>query len=202
MFQGDRRLNLAATYARGYNRQQIFILQIASADMIRRPFQKTFSSLTIVLTAFLLQCSYNGETPRAVILVSIDGLHPNYLDTLYTPNLREIAANGVHADYMEPVFPSKTFPNHYSLITGLYPANHGIVNNSMYDPDLGLFFVSATEKPSQTIDGGKENRFGLPCRNRTVPAQPIFGPAPRHLFRDSDQLIGWSTMLLYHTRHV
>lgn len=108
--------------------------------MIRRPLQKTLSSLSIVLIAFLLQGCYTEETPRAVILVSIDGLHPDYLDTLYTPNLLEIAANGVHPDYMEPVFPTKTFPNHYSLITGLYPANHGIVNNSMYDPDLGLSF--------------------------------------------------------------
>ena len=108
--------------------------------MTRIPLQAILSCLTIVLTAFLLHCSYNEEIPRAVILVSIDGLHPDYLDTLYTPNLLEIAANGVHPDHMEPVFPTKTFPNHYSLITGLYPANHGIVNNSMYDPDLGRFF--------------------------------------------------------------
>lgn len=108
--------------------------------MIRGYLQRTLSFLTIVLVAFVLQSCYNEEAPRAVILVSIDGLHPNYLDTLYTPNLLELAAKGVHAAYMEPVFPSKTFPNHYSLITGLYPANHGIVNNSMYDPDLRLFF--------------------------------------------------------------
>ena len=108
--------------------------------MIRSPIQKTLSSLTIVLIAILLQGCYNGDTQRAVILVSIDGLHPDYLDSFYTPNLLEIAASGVHPDYMEPVFPTKTFPNHYSLITGLYPANHGIVNNSMYDPDLGLSF--------------------------------------------------------------
>lgn len=108
--------------------------------MIRRHFQKTISSLTIVLIGILVQGCHIEEIPRAVILVSIDGLHPDYLDTLYTPNLLEIAANGVHPDYLEPVFPTKTFPNHYSLITGLYPANHGIVNNSMYDPDLGLSF--------------------------------------------------------------
>ncbi|MDE2826110.1 MAG: ectonucleotide pyrophosphatase/phosphodiesterase [Bacteroidota bacterium] len=108
--------------------------------MIRRPFYKTLSSLTIVLVAILLQGWFSGDTERAVILISIDGLHPDYLDTLYTPNLLEIAAKGVHPAYMEPVFPTKTFPNHYSLITGLYPANHGIVNNSMYDPDLGRFF--------------------------------------------------------------
>lgn len=108
--------------------------------MIRGYLQRTLCFLTIVLVAFILQSCYNGETPRAVILVSIDGLHPDYLDTLYTPNLLELAAKGVHPAFMEPVFPSKTFPNHYSLITGLYPANHGIVNNSMYDPDLRLFF--------------------------------------------------------------
>jgi len=116
------------------------------SDMIQIYPQKTFSSLTIVLIAFLLLHCYkvdpnaHNENPRAVILISIDGLHPDYIDSLYTPHLLELAAKGVYPAYMEPVFPSKTFPNHYSLVTGLYPANHGIVNNSMYDADLGLFF--------------------------------------------------------------
>ncbi len=120
--------------------------------MIRGYVQRTLSFLVIALVALLLQSCYNEGTPRAVILVSIDGLHPDYLDSLYTPNLLELAANGVHPAYMEPVFPSKTFPNHYSLITGLYPANHGIVNNSMYDPDLRLSFrISNREAVSDHI---------------------------------------------------
>ena len=53
-----------------------------------------------------------------------------------------MAAEGVHAEHMTPVFPSLTFPNHYSLVTGLYPEHHGIVGNSMVDPVLGSFSLS------------------------------------------------------------
>ncbi len=85
------------------------------------------------------------EEPGTVILISIDGFQADYLTPEHTPNLYQLANAGVHAAYLEPVFPSKTFPNHYSIITGLYPANHGIINNSMYDPELGTFRLSDRE---------------------------------------------------------
>lgn len=68
-----------------------------------------------------------------VILVSIDGFRWDYQDLARTPALDSIAARGVRADRMLPVFPTLTFPNHYSIATGLFPANHGIVGN--YFPD-------------------------------------------------------------------
>src|SRR4051812_26489181 len=71
-----------------------------------------------------------------LILVSIDGFRPDYLDRIETPNLHAIMDRGVHAKYMIPSFPTKTYPNHYTIVTGLYPAHHGIVANYMYDPDL------------------------------------------------------------------
>ncbi len=87
----------------------------------------------------------SDEKPQTVILISIDGLRADYISPEDTPHLYELASNGVHAAYLEPVFPSKTFPNHYSIITGLYPANHGIVNNSMFDPELGSFRIRDRE---------------------------------------------------------
>ena len=69
-----------------------------------------------------------------VILISIDGLKPDYLDRFDLPNLRRVITRGARARAMIPVFPSLTFPNHYSLVTGLRPARHGIVANSFYDP--------------------------------------------------------------------
>ena len=170
--------------------------------MIRRPLQKTLSSLSIVLIAFLLQGCYTEETPRAVILVSIDGLHPDYLDTLYTPNLLEIAAYGVHPDYMEPVFPTKTFPNHYSLITGLYPANHGIVNNSMYDPDLGLSFRLSDREAVSDHRWWKGEPLWITVQKQNRTSATYFGLALKHLSRECDQLIGWSTILHCHMAHV
>lgn len=75
-----------------------------------------------------------------VILISIDGYRADYLDKIQTPNLNSIVKRGIRAKYMIPSFPTKTFPNHYTLVTGLYPAHHGIVANSMYDPDMNARF--------------------------------------------------------------
>ena len=69
-----------------------------------------------------------SEKPR-LILISIDGFSWDYLSTYPTPALDRIAETGVRADSLRPVFPSLTFPNHYSIATGLYPAEHGIVHN-------------------------------------------------------------------------
>ncbi len=81
-----------------------------------------------------------------VLLVSIDGLRAQDVSTM--PVLRTIAANGVHATSMRPSFPSLTFPNHYTLVTGLYPDHHGIVNNTMQDPQLGKFALDLRDAVS------------------------------------------------------
>ena len=65
-----------------------------------------------------------------VILVSIDGFRWDYQDLYDTPALDRIAQEGVRAERLIPVFPTLTFPNHYSIATGLYPANHGLVGNT------------------------------------------------------------------------
>jgi alkaline phosphatase D len=75
-----------------------------------------------------------------VILLSLDGFRWDYQDKAPTPTLDYITENGVKATGLQPSFPSKTFPNHYSIATGLHPGNHGIVSNSFYDPDLKEYF--------------------------------------------------------------
>ncbi|KAF1743680.1 hypothetical protein MXB_1628 [Myxobolus squamalis] len=65
------------------------------------------------------------------MIVSIDGFKPEFLNFSLTPNLMKFAKNGVLSRNMLPVFPSKTFPNHHSLSTGLYAESHGIVDNRM-----------------------------------------------------------------------
>lgn len=78
-----------------------------------------------------------------VILVSIDGFRWDYLDRFTPPTLTELAANGVRADGLIPEFPSKTFPNHYTLVTGLRLGHHGIISNNMRAPDVpGEFSLS------------------------------------------------------------
>jgi predicted AlkP superfamily pyrophosphatase or phosphodiesterase len=78
-----------------------------------------------------------------VILVSIDGWRWDYLDRFAPPALSKLAAQGVRAEGLIPQFPSKTFPNHYTIVTGLTLAHHGIVSNNMRDPEVpGAYSMS------------------------------------------------------------
>jgi predicted AlkP superfamily pyrophosphatase or phosphodiesterase len=81
--------------------------------------------------------------PR-VVLISLDGFRWDYVDRPEAVNIRKLAARGVRAERMIPAFPSKTFPNHYTIVTGLTPEHHGIVANLFRDPALGLFRASDT----------------------------------------------------------
>ncbi|MGN2254797.1 ectonucleotide pyrophosphatase/phosphodiesterase [Frateuria sp. GZRe12] len=76
--------------------------------------------------------------PTPLLLVSIDGYRADYLDRGLTPTVAMLAHDGVRTA-MQPSFPSLTFPNHYTIVTGLRPDHHGIVNNTMYDAQLGKF---------------------------------------------------------------
>lgn len=72
--------------------------------------------------------------------MSLDGFRWDYIDRPPAVNLRALAARGVRAKRMVPAFPSKTFPNHYTLVTGLYPEHHGIISNTMWDDAIGKTF--------------------------------------------------------------
>lgn len=74
----------------------------------------------------------DDQRAPVTILVSIDGFRADYLDRGVTPNLDALAAGGISAA-MRPSFPSKTFPNHWTLVTGLRPDRSGIVSNTMQD---------------------------------------------------------------------
>ena len=71
-----------------------------------------------------------------VVMVSFDGFRWDFAESGDTPNLDDMATKGVKAERMIPSFPTSTFPNHYSLATGLYPDHHGIINNSFYSAEL------------------------------------------------------------------
>ena len=77
-----------------------------------------------------------------LIFISLDGFAADYGDLYPTamPNLQRLQHEGVAAQGLIPVFPSNTFPNHYTLVTGLYPAQHGMVNNEFFDATDGTFF--------------------------------------------------------------
>uniref|UniRef100_A0A336LSC3 CSON002689 protein n=1 Tax=Culicoides sonorensis TaxID=179676 RepID=A0A336LSC3_CULSO len=78
-----------------------------------------------------------SEDLPLLLVISFDGFGPNYLDRGITPNLKKLYSAGTHAPYLRNVFPTKTFPNHHSIATGLYPAEHGVLGAEIYDLDLG-----------------------------------------------------------------
>ncbi|MBA4322313.1 MAG: alkaline phosphatase family protein [Odoribacter sp.] len=87
-----------------------------------------------------------------VVLVSFDAFRWDFDKIYYTPNLNKLSAEGVKAGRLISSFPTNTFPNHYSIATGLYPDHHGLINNSFFAPDLNLPYRigdrDAVENPS------------------------------------------------------
>lgn len=109
---------------------------------------KNRNFILISLALFLLSCTSNNQnkedensksTPY-VVMLSMDGFRWDYPEKVNTPNLDYIEKIGVRADASIPCFPTKTFPNHYSMATGLYPENHGIILNSFYAPDIDKYY--------------------------------------------------------------
>lgn len=99
------------------------------------------ASLAVVgVCAGFVSRDASAAAPRhRVVLISLDGFRWDYLQRPAAKELRRLALRGVHAERLTPSFPTKTFPNHYTLVTGLYPEHHGIAANVMRDSALGRF---------------------------------------------------------------
>ncbi|XP_073488288.1 autotaxin isoform X5 [Aquarana catesbeiana] len=93
-----------------------------------------------------------------LIIFSVDGFRASYMKegAKVMPNINKLRTCGTHAPYMRPVYPTKTYPNLYTLATGLYPESHGIVGNSMYDPVFDAnFSLRSREKFNPRWWGGQ-----------------------------------------------
>src|SRR6202451_2233042 len=86
-----------------------------------------------------------------VLLISLDGFRYDYAERDHAENLLALAKRGVAAKALIPSFPTTTFPNHYTIVTGLYPAHHGIVDHSFWDPARQAEFKSSNS--AATTDG-------------------------------------------------
>jgi predicted AlkP superfamily pyrophosphatase or phosphodiesterase len=124
---------------------------------------KTISRLLIRFALLLLLVSQtHGETnpvsphDRILILISIDGFRADYLQKFKPPHLMKLAAEGVHAKKLIPMFPTMTFPNHQTIVTGLRPEHHGVVHNNFFDPERKEFFAFNKYKPGDTFWWGGE----------------------------------------------
>lgn len=90
--------------------------------------------LLFFLVIILFQNLHFGQSNPYLLVISFDGFRWDYTDRGITPNLKFIKENGVSALTLQPCYPTKTFPNHIAIITGMYPQNHGIIGNTFYDP--------------------------------------------------------------------
>lgn len=90
---------------------------------------------------FLVHKRQRNDLKPTLILISIDGFRADYFEKYQHPTLTALAAEGVRAQWMTPSYPSQTFPNHYTIATGLYPQDHGIVANDFYDPEFKTGFT-------------------------------------------------------------
>ncbi len=107
--------------------------------------------ISVLCVVAVSKASQQKEVPY-VIMVSIDGFRHDYVEKFDTPHLKAFIKEGAAAEYMLPSFPSKTFPNHYSLVTGLYPGNHGLVDNNFYDPQTDLSYSTRNRKSVENPD--------------------------------------------------
>ncbi|MDR1200277.1 MAG: ectonucleotide pyrophosphatase/phosphodiesterase [Tannerellaceae bacterium] len=96
---------------------------------------KTLISLGICFFLLITGCASKKALGEYVVVLSLDGFRSDYTKIAHTPTLDSLAKVGVKAAF-RPSFPSVTFPNHYTLATGLHPDHHGLVNNSFYASEL------------------------------------------------------------------
>jgi predicted AlkP superfamily pyrophosphatase or phosphodiesterase len=121
-----------------------------------------------------------------VLLISLDAFRADYLERGLTPTLTRIAREGVRTAWMTTSYPSLTFPNHYTIVTGLRPDHHGIVHNTMRDPVLGSFGLGNRDAVGTGAWWGGEpawvsaERAGLPTATLFWPGSeaPIQGVRP------------------------
>ncbi|KAK6170429.1 hypothetical protein SNE40_018828 [Patella caerulea] len=118
--------------------------------------------ITLIWSILITNCHFRKDSPGKLLLVSFDGFRWDYLSKVSgkTPNFDKFITNGGHARKgMKNCFMTKTLPNHFTLITGLYEESHGIIGNYMYDPAFNetFSFKNSTQcHESKWFDNGGE----------------------------------------------
>ncbi|MCW3836050.1 ectonucleotide pyrophosphatase/phosphodiesterase [Sphingomonas canadensis] len=170
-----------------------------AAAMFR--FVKLAAALALALGGQAASARPSAPTPAAfvaekratvTILVSLDGFRPDYVTAKDTPNLFAATKQGVFAA-MRPSFPTMTFPNHYTLVTGLRPDRHGIIDNNIRDPERpGVLFqtrdASVTRDPFWW-DGGEP--IWVAAQNAGIRTGEMYWPGSHSAIRGVRPDIWW-----------
>jgi predicted AlkP superfamily pyrophosphatase or phosphodiesterase len=163
---------------------------------MRRPVARSASharrvrapAVLLLAASTLLGCAGRGAPPApgaaaaasapapTLILVSIDGFRWDYLDLHSAPTVERLAREGVRARALIPVFPTKTFPNHYTIVTGLYPERHGVVTNTMLDPEDGAWFRLSDRDAVQSARWWEGEPIWVTAERQGLRAATLFWP--------------------------
>ena len=135
--------------------------------------QSIIVALIIILYAVL---SYSQSQPY-VILISFDGYRWDYINRGITPNINLLIDHGVKASSFKPVFPTKTFPNHLSIITGLYSENHGIIFNNFKNPFNGRVYRIGDSLEVKDSRWYKGEAFWETARRQGITTASYFWPS-------------------------
>lgn len=116
---------------------------------------KILTALCLLLLTVTTQLNFAADqatwgagqrTQVPVVMLSLDGFRHDYLARGHSPTLQRFAASGLRAEGLIPAFPSSTFPNHYSIVTGMYPGSHGIIGNTFYDRSRAATYRMSNRK--------------------------------------------------------
>nr|XP_057903443.1 ectonucleotide pyrophosphatase/phosphodiesterase family member 2-like [Doryrhamphus excisus] len=144
-----------------------------------------------------------GFVRPPLIMLSVDGFRASYLKkgVSIIPNIQKLRSCGTSAPYMRPVYPTKTFPNLYTLATGLYPESHGIVGNTMHDPVFNATFsLRSREKLNHRWWGGQP--IWITAEEQGVKAGTFFWPWVIPLERRILTILHWLHLPDHHRPYV
>lgn len=147
------------------------------AARFRHP--RLVACVTLIAIASLSACGPSKsikDLRPTVILISLDGFRADYIEKYQPPNLLSLARDGVQARWMIPSFPSKTFPNHYTIATGLYPQNHGIVENNVFDKSFNATFTMSNRDEVQNGRWWLGEPIWITAEKQGQKTAPLFWP--------------------------
>jgi predicted AlkP superfamily pyrophosphatase or phosphodiesterase len=109
--------------------------------MSRHRFDYIRTALGLLLVAWVCAADAGAQQSNQplLVMISVDGMRPDYITEADShgakvPNLRRFMKEGAYADGVQGIVPTVTYPSHTTLVTGVWPAKHGIYSNSTFDP--------------------------------------------------------------------
>jgi predicted AlkP superfamily pyrophosphatase or phosphodiesterase len=149
--------------------------------------------LSIIIFSLLGPQAIMAQNNDYLILISWDGCRWDYINRNLTPNVQKLIDDGVRAESLQPAYPSKTFPNHYTLVTGLYPQNHGIVFNKFQDFITGDSYRIGKDAPSIHRDKWyKGESLWITAQKHGIKSGVVFWPGSETFKKHPDYFLTYN----------